>query len=165
MSRHPVHVSVRVRRHVFNLRAGRAFRPICRALNQARDRFGMRICHFSVQGNHLHLLVEADDARALGRGMKGLGVRVAKALNRVMTRALGRDVKGAVLDDRYHARALVTPTEVARAKAYVLTNREKHAREWGERAGAADACSSANREISGETVVEPRTWLLKHAPS
>jgi REP element-mobilizing transposase RayT len=164
--RNPVHVTVRVRRHVFNLRAQRAFRPICRALNAARDRFGMRVCHFSVQGNHLHLLVEAEDGRAITRGMKGLGVRVAKALNRVMSTALGREVKGAVLEDRYHARALRTPTEVARALRYVLRNHEKHAREWGERwVAEMDACSSANPEIARVTVVEAGTWLLRCAPA
>src|SRR5690606_11869361 len=116
-----------------------------RALNAARDQFGMSICHFSVQGNHVHLLVEAKDRRALGRGVKGLGVRVAKARNRVMTKARGRKVKGAVLEDRYHARPLRTPTEVARAKAYVLTSREKHAREYGERiVPGPDAFSSAD---------------------
>lgn len=154
--RHPVHVTIRARPHVFNLRAGRCWRVIRAALGAARERFGMRVCHFSVMGNHLHLLVEAQDRRALGRGMKGLGVRVAKALNRVMSASQGRRVRGAVLADRYHARPLRTPTEVARARNYVLTNAEKHEL---IRRGAEDPCSSLSPAGASATVL-PRTWLL-----
>jgi hypothetical protein len=76
--------------------------------------------HYSVQGNHLHLLVEARDEKALSRGMNGLGVRVARGLNKVMRR------RGKVLDDRYHGHILRTPTEVRRARAYLLQNARKH---------------------------------------
>ena len=41
---------------------------------------GLRIVQFSVQGNHLHLIVEADSSTALSRGMQGLCIRLAKAL-------------------------------------------------------------------------------------
>jgi hypothetical protein len=84
--------------HVWNLRSRRCFSRIAKSFSRGRDRFGFRIVHFSVQGNHLHLVVEADDERALARGMQGLGVRIAKALNRLMAR------KGAVFADHYHAR-------------------------------------------------------------
>jgi len=53
---------------------------------RGRDRFGFRLVHFSVQGNHIHLVVEAQDERSLASGLQGLGVRIAKALNRVMGR-------------------------------------------------------------------------------
>ncbi len=114
--RHPVHVTWRVLPHVWNLRSRRCFGPIAECFSRGRDRFGFRLVHFSVQGNHLHLVVEADDERALARGMQGLGVRIAKALNRVMGR------KGAAFADHYHSRILRSPTEVANALAYVLMN-------------------------------------------
>ena len=66
----------------------------------------MRLCHYSVQGNHLHLVAEARDAASLGRAMKGLGVRIARGLNGLM------GTRGPVLADRYHARILRTPREV-----------------------------------------------------
>jgi len=84
--RHPVHVTWRVLPHVWNLRSRRCFSRISRCFSYGRDRFGFRLVHFSVQGNHLHLVVEAQDERALARGMQGLGVRIAKALNRLMGR-------------------------------------------------------------------------------
>ncbi|HZS37635.1 MAG TPA: transposase [Polyangia bacterium] len=120
VKRFPLHVIVRMRGEVYSLRSGRCFRVLKRAFAAARAQFGMRLCHFSVMGNHIHFLVEAEDSAALARGMKGLGVRMAKALNRVMRR------KGAVYADRYFADILRTPTQVAYALNYVRTNAEKH---------------------------------------
>ncbi|HWV38452.1 MAG TPA: hypothetical protein VN033_08235 [Vulgatibacter sp.] len=53
-------------------------------MSRGAERFGMRLTHHSVQGNHLHLIVEAKDARALSRGMQGLSIRVAQGMNRLM---------------------------------------------------------------------------------
>ena len=124
VTRAPVHVTLRVRPHVFQLRSRRCFRLLGEAFLAARERHGVRLCHDSVQGNHVHLLVEARDALALGRAMKGLGVRIARGLNRLM------GTRGPVLADRYHARTLRTPREVRNAFAYVLGNHRHHARRW-----------------------------------
>jgi REP element-mobilizing transposase RayT len=78
-ARHPVHVTLRVREDVPNLAS---------ALAEGRDRFGSGLVHFSVQANHLHLIAGADDEDALARGMQGLGVRIARALNQVLRRAV-----------------------------------------------------------------------------
>src|SRR5512142_2895451 len=107
--RMPVHVTVRMAEWVWNLRSGRAMAVLRRALVQSADRFGARVVQFAVLGNHIHLLLEADHTAALVRGMRGLSIRIAKGLNRLMSR------NGRVLGDRYHARVLRTPTEVRRA--------------------------------------------------
>ena len=89
--------------------------------------------------------------------MQGLGVRIAKALNRLMGR------KGAVFTDHYHARILRSPTQVANALAYVLMNFLHHfpgeaARHHDE---PRDRFSSAWREQGTDPPVAPaRTWLL-----
>src|SRR5215468_8299326 len=145
----PLHVTVRMRRETWNLRSGRCIRALKPAFAAARERFGLRLCHFSVQGNHIHFLVEAADKRALARGMKGLGVRIAKRLNRVMGK------RGAVYADRFHARHLRTPTEVARARNYVLTNAEKHL-VWRTSRSPAPYTSEAEPALA----VAPRSWLL-----
>ena len=41
-----------------------------------------RVVHFSVQADHVHLIVEADSRLGLIRGVQGLAVRCAKAINR-----------------------------------------------------------------------------------
>ena len=94
--RFPVHVTWRMRKDVPWLRKPRAFGALARAFWGGCNRFGFRLIHYSVQGNHMHLLVEARDEKSLARGMNGLGVRVARGLNK----ALGRH--GKVLDERYH---------------------------------------------------------------
>ena len=59
-----LHVTLRMAPHVYNLRSQRSFRVIAAALRIGGDRFNVRIVQFSVQGNHIHLLVEAPNRRA-----------------------------------------------------------------------------------------------------
>ena len=156
-TRLPVHVTLRVRAHVYNLRSRRCFQPIQDAFLCAHDRFGFRLTHFSVQGNHIHLIGEAEHWRALARGIQGLTIRIAKGLNRVMQR------RGRVFADRYHAHVLRTPTEVRHALQYVLNNHAKHSAQYGEpvQAGYCDPYSSAVfHSVDPPILSEPRTWLL-----
>jgi putative transposase len=142
--RFPLHVTWRMKEDVWNLRTRRCFGPMKTAMYAGATRFGFRLVHYAVMGNHLHMIVEAPDRRALTRAMKGLGVRVAKALNRVMGR------NGRVVGDRYHARMLKTPTEVKRARHYLLTNARKHYGVVG-----------VDPYASQVAVVGARTWLLR----
>ncbi len=128
-----------------------------------RSRF--RLVH-SLQGNHAHLIVEADDRRALGRGMMAVTSRLARAVNRIARRT------GSVFADRYHVRMLPTPREVHCALRYVLLNARRHAataRSAVARVVRLDPASSA-RWFDGWTRAKPaadqpavargRTWLL-----
>src|SRR3954470_23610610 len=108
-----VHVTLRVADHVWNLRSRRCFVAMEACIAAMLGRFGLRIIEFTVLGNHLHLVVEADSSEALSRGMQGLCIRIAKALNRLMRK------HGRVLADHYHSRLLSTPTELVNAIAYV----------------------------------------------
>jgi hypothetical protein len=80
------------------------------------------VVHFSVQSDHVHLIVEGDGPTALVRGIQGMAVRCAKAVNR----AQGR--RGRVWSSRYHSRALHNPTETRRGLVYVLLNFRRHLR-------------------------------------
>jgi REP element-mobilizing transposase RayT len=171
---HPVHVTLRVVAGLASLRDGAVFFAVRSALRAGKNRFGFRLVHFSVQGDHLHLLAEAEGRDALSRGLQGLGVRLARAVNRRLER------HGRVFADRYHARSLRTPREARLALVYVLMNARKHGR--GIRtlpAGFGDFCSSAPwfvgwgrpRELvfglgspnpfDDAPVLPPRTWLLR----
>lgn len=119
-SRFPVHVTMRLRSGLASLRKTSARRALERALGAALGRFGTRIVQYSIQSNHVHLIVESRDERALARAMAGLAIRFAKALNRLWTR------KGKVFADRYHERILRTPREVRNALVYVLKNHARH---------------------------------------
>jgi hypothetical protein len=130
--RFPVHLTLRARRDLPSLRSARLFGGVRGAIAAASsERF--RVIQLSVQGDHLHLMVEASDTRALSSGAAGLSIRIARAVNR----QLGR--RGSVWSDRYHARALTSPREVRHGLVYVLMNVKKH------RPGftGLDPCSSA----------------------
>src|ERR1041384_4026520 len=75
-TRFPVHAILRARNDAPRLRRKDVYEEIAAAL-KASERADFRVTHFSVQGNHIHLMVEAADATALSRGMQGLAVRVA----------------------------------------------------------------------------------------
>ena len=143
-ARFPVHVTWRMEKGVWNLRSRRCFGALAKAMYGGATRFGLRLVHYAVMGNHVHLIVEAPDRVALGRAMKGLGVRVAKGLNRVMGR------KGKVLGDRYHGRILRSPTHAKRARFYLLQNAQKH---YG--------IVGPDPYTSTTPVVEPRTFLMR----
>jgi len=124
----PAHVTVRVRRGVPSLRSRRFLRDFQSRMRAGCERGEFRVCHYSIQRDHVHLVVEAAGKEALGRGMKSVGIRLARAINRVFERT------GPVLLGRYHLRVLRTPREVRHALAYVLLNARKH---WKKRNGIA----------------------------
>jgi REP element-mobilizing transposase RayT len=147
-----VQVTLSVAGHVWNLRSRRCFEIIEACLAAARGRFGLRVIEFTVLGNHLHVIVEADNDEALSRGMLGLNVRIAKALNRLMDRT------GRVFADHYHSRLLRSPTELVNAIAYVLGNAAHH---YGE-SGQDRFSSRAYEPLHRHTILShPRTWLLR----
>ncbi|HET7786255.1 MAG TPA: transposase [Myxococcales bacterium] len=147
-----VQVTLRVAGHVWNLRSRRCFETIETCLAEARERFGFRVIEFTVLGNHLHMVVEADDDEALSRGMQGLNIRIAKALNRLMKR------KGRVFADHYHSRLLRSPTELVNAIAYVLGNAAHHYGESGPDRFSSRAYETPQRS---RILSHPRSWLLR----
>jgi hypothetical protein len=158
------------------LRTVRLAHEIERTFGTGCERSEFRLVHYSLQGNHAHLIVEARDRDALGRGMMAIGARLARAVNRVMRRT------GEVLADRYHVRVLPTPREVRAALRYVLLNARRHAAQARAALGARvrlDPASSARwfdgwrRTAPGapeavdppslperSPVARARTWLL-----
>jgi REP element-mobilizing transposase RayT len=152
-----VHVTLRA--VVSSLRDFPVFDAVANAVARGSKDF-FRICEYSVQRNHIHLIIEADDTVALSRGMQGLVARVAKAVNRAASRS------GAVFSDHYHAHELRKPTEVRNALVYVLNNWKKHLP--GANRGV-DGCSSG-RSFDGWVNEEPNgdrrtaiaaSWLLR----
>jgi hypothetical protein len=128
----------------------------------------------SIQGNHIHLIVEADDRSALARGMQGFQISCAKQLNARIVVA-GQRRRGRVFADRYHAEVLDKPTRVRHALAYVLNNWRRHRVDQGSR-HMLDPFSTAHQfngwaerqDVlflpAGRTewlpVSHPTTWLL-----
>jgi REP element-mobilizing transposase RayT len=121
-------------------------REVRRTLVAACERGEFRVAHYSIQRDHVHMIVEARGREALARGMKSVAARLARAVNRVFSRS------GPVLDGRFHHRVLRTPREVRNALAYVLLNARRH---FAKRSGGRrppvrlDAASSARCSTAG----------------
>jgi putative transposase len=159
---HPVHIVLRSKFRP--LRSQFVFPTLRSALAKAaRARAGFRIVQFSVQHDHLHLIVEARDNTALSRGMQGLAIRVARQVNRLVNR------HGKLWADRFFSRALNSPRAVKNALGYVLNNFRKHATR-AARAFRIDPYSSAPyfngfRELRGRAPCElPASRSLPLAP-
>ncbi len=161
-------ITVRVQEGIPSLRR-RSFIEEIRASFAVACEFGsFRHGHYSILRDHLHLIVEADDSNALGRGMNSISARIARAVNRVFRR------RGRVLAGRYHVRLLRSPRQVRNALQYVLLNCRKH---WKALTGEAppvclDVASSGRffdgwlggrrGEQSGtRDVAEAKTWVLR----
>src|SRR5215470_9105173 len=180
-ARYPVHVVLRTVSEVGRLRRRCVYQAIREATLTTARRDDFRIVHLSIQHNHVHLLVEANDKQALAKGMQGFQVSAAKHLNAAISKGRpGPRRRGTVFPDRYHAEIITSPTQARHALSYVVNNWRKH-RE--DQAGAAstwklDWFSSAITfpgwaEYGDEAflwrgpptydplmVFQPRTWLL-----
>src|SRR5262245_32672075 len=71
-SRHPAHVTLKLREHLPRLRSKPEHAALRKAFAAGRDRFGFRLCHYAILNDHLHFVVEAADRVALRRGLQGL---------------------------------------------------------------------------------------------
>src|SRR5689334_5453751 len=132
---------MRVRTDVRSLRSRATFLAILGAFAAGGERLGLRLVHYSVLGNHLHLIVEAKGREALSRGMQGLAIRLARAINRAQHRS------GRVFSDHYFAHLLSTPAEVRHAIRYVEENQRLHELRAGRPAPVGiDVCSSAVKD-------------------
>jgi REP element-mobilizing transposase RayT len=162
----PVHVTMRVSEHVWNLRSEGSFRVVHAAVEGVRRRPDFRLVHFTVLGNHLHLIVEAGGKCSLANGMRAFSIRVARGLNKMMGRS------GRVFEDRYHSHVLGSPAEVRNAVRYVKGNFASHAARRGEPMPPdwVDPYSSAaikgprvgQLELWGESPTRgAETWLLR----
>jgi len=165
---HPVQVTLRAR---FRPLRSQFVEPTIRlAIRGAdrRDRDHFRIIGYTIQYDHLHLLVEASDKEALASGTKSVAVRIARTVNALVGR------RGRFWADRWHGRELTSPRQVRTALVYVIANFRKHSR--GAVGPGIDPYSSGRwfdgwqlrpggkaADITPESVPvsRPRTWLAR----
>ncbi|WP_169927844.1 transposase [Labilithrix luteola] len=170
---------MRAKSNAPRFRQERISRAIRRRIASATRR-GFQIVQFSIQQNHLHLVVEADDRKLLWKGIQRLAQRLAWDINALAHR------HGSLWRDRYTRRDLTSPRQVRNALVYVLMNFRKHAIDEVDYALASmtlDPCSSAfwfdgwdtragpllaalRRELEETNLLESpvsraRTWLLR----
>jgi REP element-mobilizing transposase RayT len=111
----PLHVTVSSLRG--NLRTREVLALLRFQVKRVRDEAGdFRIVHYSLRADHIHLIVEAKDERALSSGMLGMLSALARAINKL------HGTSGKVWKQRYHVRKLKTPFAVRQALVQVLRN-------------------------------------------
>ncbi len=166
--RHPVHITLRLLPAAAGLRKRSLYREI-RAVMRHVQGEGFRICHYTIEGNHLHLVCEANGKQALAAGVQVFCSMMARRINRV------RGYKGRVFADRYHQRVLSTPAEVRNALCYVLNNwrHHRHDQAWQfdpfSSGALFDGWSDATAEDQPRwldpdepiPIALPRWWLLR----
>jgi putative transposase len=125
--REPLHVTWRIADGVRSLRRESVLEIVRDRLAKFANRDDFRVVEFNVLGNHMHFVVEATGRDALARGMQGLAVRLARAINKLLKRT------GKLFKERFHVRILRKPLEVRNVLRYVLLNARHHAAERGEK--------------------------------
>jgi REP element-mobilizing transposase RayT len=161
----PVHVTMRIEKAVGYMRKRDRYRAIRRATLQAFAKELIRIVHLTIQGDHLHAIVEATSSKNLALGMKGFQISAARHVNR----ACGR--RGRVFADRYHVEYLRNPKMVRNAIAYVINNWRKHGEDRGSVVSIdpfSSAASFTNWKVPPQVVPldeplavsRPSFWLL-----
>jgi REP element-mobilizing transposase RayT len=171
VGRYPLHVVLRATKDVPRLRQKSGYAAVSDGLETVKGLENFRVAHISVQRNHIHMLVEADDSDALDHGMRALTISLARQINKAFDR------RGKVFACRYHVTVLRSPTQVRHALVYVLNNWRRHdedERGLRERHAALDPYSSAvsfegwqdfrlgalPEKYKPLPVRTPRTWLL-----
>jgi len=114
-----LHLTINIMREKAGLKNKAVLKVLQRAIVNARKK-GLAVIHYTLEFDHIHLLVESGDHQELGKAMQSLGVCFSKAINRL------RGIKGTVFKTRYHLRKLKTPTEIRNVIKYILGNTVKH---------------------------------------
>ena len=166
-----VHVTIKLEGGLPSLRKGEALAVVLAAIERVNKGGVIQIVEFSIQSNHVHLIVEASSSADLSRGMASLNTGLGMRLNRIWNRV----GEGSVFKERFHMVVIGNPTQMRRVLNYVLRNDVHH--QLG--LGRLDPCSSApsfggwqelqDAGSKAETAeaaracvsVEPRVWLLK----
>ncbi len=117
----PIHVVWRIKRGLPDLRTPRGLRRLEGAFRRGKERDGFALLHYSIQRDHLHLMVEVKNRRKLSKGLQALGIRLAKSLN-----SLWRRRRGSVFAERYFAAGLQGWRQIWRTVRYILNNGRKH---------------------------------------
>ena len=186
--RYPVHVVLRVVREIGSLRKRRMYAALraatlAVALNELyiKENGAFRIVHISIQKTHIHLIVEAEHATALSKGMQSFQISAAKRLNREVRVEGMKQRTGTVFPDRFHEEIIKTPRQARHTLAYVMNNWRRHREDrepttrkwnvdpfstgvlfagWKEREGA-ELMWNWRRSYQPLFVYLPKTWLLR----
>lgn len=138
----PLHINFKYRLHIRNKEK---LRLLKRAILNSQ-RHGLKVLHYALQSNHVHLLIEATDSKTLTKGMRSITVTMARGID-----------QGKVQLQRYHLHVLRTVRETKNAIIYVLFNEQKHS---GSKIVKMDGFSSLVLMKEIKTIVRNKGFSL-----
>jgi REP element-mobilizing transposase RayT len=158
VTRHtPLHINFKLDLEKGSLRNKTALKFLAQAIAKARAK-KLGIVHFSLQHNHVHLIVESPDNATLTSGLRALIISLVMRLNHHWKK------NGQRLKQRYHLHVLKTLKEVRHACHYVQKNEIKHS---GRLTIEHDPYSSWGQyfltAIIDGILDPPRAWALRRA--
>ncbi|MDO9181155.1 MAG: transposase [Bacteriovorax sp.] len=116
-----LHLTIKVRANKADIKSKKILEALHHAIKRARLK-KLKIIHYTLEYNHVHLLVECNDNNILHLGMQALGISFSKAINKI------KSLSGGVYKHRYHFRKLATRRELKNVFHYIINNGKKHKR-------------------------------------
>ena len=111
---HPLLVTVKVLPVVGKLRNQLVLALFRRLVERMNAKDVVQVIEFSIQHDHVHMVVEAEGKAELSSAMNGLASSFARGINKLWKR------RGDVFLDRYHSMAIDTPSAMRSVLRYVL---------------------------------------------
>lgn len=116
-----LHFTIKVRENKADIKNKRLLKILHHAIKRARLK-KLKVLHYSLEYNHVHLLVEARDNQIIHQGMQAFGISFAKAINKI------KFLKGRVYKNRYHFRKITSLRDYKNVLLYIFRNGIKHKR-------------------------------------
>ena len=163
-----LHVTLKLRRGLPALRGRKPASAISRSFSKYAKGDGFRLIHFSVQNDHIHLVLEADSKPRLSAGMQKLMISIARRLNILWSK--GRERTGQIFKERYHLHVLKSLAEVRNALVYAFANGAKHGvsgcQDPFSSSAAFDGYKTAPKRMPPPVIdlsmlAKPRSWSLR----
>lgn len=114
-----LHLTIKIEKQKSHLKNKTILAILKRAILNARKQ-QLRVIHFTLEHDHVHLLIEAENNRVLGKGMQAFGVTLSKAINRL------KKLTGQVYKHRYHFRKITSSRQLKNVMSYIFRNGMKH---------------------------------------
>lgn len=130
-----LHLTIKIAKEKSNLKNKEVLSILKRAILNSR-KMGLRVIHFTLEYDHIHLLIEAENNHLLGKGMQSFGVTLSKAINKL------KKTSGQVYRHRYHFRKITSARQLKNVMNYIFRNGLKH----GTSAGIVTGYNSIQAE-------------------
>lgn len=116
-----MHLTIKVRENKADIKSKSILKALHHAIIRARLK-GIRVIHYTLEYNHVHLLVEAHCHTVMHRGMQAFGISFSKAINKI------KQCGGTVYKHRHHIKKITSALQLKNVLTYIFHNGVHHKR-------------------------------------